>query len=70
LGTGNGDALLTAFSAERSKISSPLDEMTVASITVPSDINRTLILHFNPELEVGGRIQLRLVFSWMAAFAF
>ncbi len=39
LGTGRGDALLTAFSADLSKISSPLLEITSASITVPSDIN-------------------------------
>lgn len=63
LGTGNGEALFTAFNAERSNISSPLDVINVASITSPVDVSLTRILHFNPDREEGGLIQLLFVFS-------
>ena len=61
--------MLTAFSADLSKISSPLLETTSASITVPSDINLTRIVHFKPAVTEAGRIQLRSTFFRMASFA-
>ena len=66
LGTGKGDALCTAFSAERSKISSPLLKITSADITVPSDVNLTFIVHLRPSLPVAGIIQLWITFVLMA----
>ena len=58
LGTGRGEAFRTAFSAERSKILSPLLLMTVATITSPPGNNLTRIVHFNPLDVERGLIQL------------
>ena len=69
VGTGKGDALLTAFSADLSKISSPLLAITSASITVPSDINLTRTVHFKPSVAETGRIQLLFTFCLIANFA-
>jgi len=56
-GTGSGEARLMAFSTERLNSSFPL-QLTVESITVPSEVSLTFTVHLEPD-DPGGAIQLR-----------
>lgn len=66
LGTGNGDALRTAFLTERSKIVSPHFPTRFTFITSPLDNKLTCILQLNLLVNDFGLLQLSLIFCSIA----
>ncbi|MDX1562204.1 MAG: hypothetical protein R3305_04725 [Gammaproteobacteria bacterium] len=56
-GCGNGDALKTAFSIDRTTAASPLQRPTETPVTSPLGICVTLTTHSRSLPALGGRIQ-------------